>query len=82
MKKKLLMITFALFIGFPLAYSEVDAGSKYYVYKKKGTNKCELTMRDPSTFRRQKGSSWKFVAKSSSRSNAKKFGKRAGCRSF
>ena len=82
MKNKLLLFSLALFVGIPLIAPEVHSGSKYYVYKKKGSNKCELTMRDPGKFKRAKGSSWNFVGKSTSRSTAKKIGKRAGCRSF
>lgn len=60
--------------------SAAFAGSKYYVYKKKGTNKCEITMRNQSAFRKAKGSSWQFVGVDTTRSGAKKIAKGAGCR--
>ncbi|MCO4762499.1 MAG: hypothetical protein KC502_13395 [Myxococcales bacterium] len=56
------------------------AGTKYYVYKKKGTNKCEITTRDQAKFKRAKGSSWQFVGVDSTRSGAKKIAKGAGCK--
>ncbi len=71
----------AVLAGALLLSSVAFAGStKYYVYKKKGTNKCEITMRDQAAFKKAKGSSWAFVGVDSTRSGAKKIAKGAGCK--
>ena len=72
---------FGLALAFVMTFSSVAYARTYYhVYKKKGTSKCEITMRNPKAFRSAKGSSWKFIGKSTTRSGAKKIYRGAGCR--
>jgi hypothetical protein len=60
--------------------SPASAGSsEYYVYKKKGTTECEITMRDQAEFKKAKGSSWEYVGESSTRGGAKKIADKADC---
>ena len=61
--------------------SSAFAGDKYYVYKKKGTSECEITMRDQDEFKKARGSSWEFVGDSTTRSGASKIADEAGCTS-
>lgn len=77
MRSKLTALTLAATFFFS---SAAYAGTKYYVYKKKGTSKCEITMRDQAAFKKAKGSSWQFVGVNSTRSGAKKIAKGAGCK--
>lgn len=64
-----------------MASSASAGSSEYYVYKKKGTSECEITMRDQAEFKKAKGSSWEFVGESSTRGGAKKIADEAGCTS-
>lgn len=62
--------------------SSASAGSSdYYVYKKKGSSECEITMRDQAEFKKARGSSWEYVGESSTRSGAQKIADKAGCTS-
>lgn len=74
--------TFAMILaaGMTLGSAAVADSTKYYVYKKNGTNQCEITMRDQAAFKKAKGSSWVFVGVDSTRSGATKIAKGAGCK--
>jgi hypothetical protein len=76
-KKTFAAITIA---AMSLASVAFAGSTKYYVYKKKGTNQCDITMRDQAAFRKAKGSSWVFVGVDSTRSGATKIAKGAGCK--
>ncbi len=66
--------------AFVLSSVAFAGSTKFYVYKKQGTNKCEITMRDQAKFKQAKGSSWQFVGVDTTRSGAKKIAKGAGCK--
>jgi uncharacterized membrane-anchored protein len=82
MIKHLFAISLAFSLGIMIfASTDALAGKTYYyVYKYKSTSKCDISTKGPG--KSGKGSSWKVVAKSTSRSGAKKKGKSAGCSSF
>ena len=68
-------------VSLTLLSTDAVAGDTYYVYKKKKSSDCEITMRDQDAYKKAKGSSWEFVGESSTRGGARKFADSAGCTS-
>lgn len=58
--------------------SLANANQANYVYKK--NNECTIDSRSPEKFTRARGSSWKFVGKTSTRTDALKLKKSVGCK--
>lgn len=75
MKKLTAALALTLLCG--TVATSAQAGTNYHVYVKDG--KCTIETRDPDTFKSQRGSSWKFIGKDTTRSGAKKIAKNAGC---
>ena len=74
--KKLTSIL-ALTMLFGTLATPAQAGTDYHVYIKDG--ECTIETRDPDTFKKQRGSSWEYIGKDTTRSGAKKIAKNAGC---
>ena len=55
------------------------AATEYHVYRKKGSMKCEIDMRDHAKFENARGSGWICLGHDTSRIDAEKIFKEAGC---
>ena len=67
-------------ICFTTIVSTASAGTTYHVYKKGSSSTCDISTKSPDKF--NKGSKWTPIASDSTRSGAKKKGKKLGCSSF
>ncbi|WP_296405591.1 hypothetical protein [Psychrobacter sp.] len=74
---KNLTVALALILVCGTYATSAQAGSTYHVYMKDG--ECTIELRDPETFKNQRGSNWKFIGKDTTRSGAEKIAKNAGC---
>ncbi|MCB9556392.1 MAG: hypothetical protein H6707_09840 [Deltaproteobacteria bacterium] len=74
---KKLLVVFALIA---MAFGGVAlAATQYHVYKKNGSNKCEIDMRDHAQWKSGRGSGWTCLGHDTSRIDAEKIFKQAGC---
>lgn len=55
-------------------------GTQYHVYKKKGTNKCSIEMRNHKQWDSARGSGWVCLGHFSTRSSAMDLFKKKGCK--
>ena len=76
MKKLLLALGLVSMVGTGAAM----AGTQYHVYKKKGSNKCEIDMRTHKAWRSGRGSGWVCLGHFSNRTDAQKLFKKSGCK--
>lgn len=75
--KKLIVVTILLILA---VGSVALAKTRYHVYRKKGSMKCEIDSRDHKAFKSARGSGWVCLGCSDYRMDAQKLFKDVGCK--